>query len=66
MKTEMLKLRLSEAEKRSFQEAADLAGITISAWVRERLRSAAVRELEGAGRPVPFIQPISTRDRFDG
>jgi len=57
-KTEEIKLRLSPEEKRAFHEAADLAGIALSAWVRERLRKAAIRELEGAGRSVPFVRPI--------
>jgi uncharacterized protein (DUF1778 family) len=55
-KTETLKLRLSQEEKAAFQEAADLSGIAMSAWIRERLRRAAVKELEDASRPVPFLR----------
>src|SRR5262249_3618955 len=43
-KVEMLELRLTETEKSSFREAAHMAGIALSAWVRERLRRACIRE----------------------
>jgi len=54
MKTDLLQLRLLPAEKEAFQKAADLAGLALSAWVRERLRSVARRELTEAGEQVPF------------
>jgi hypothetical protein len=50
-----LELRLEEVEKQAFREAADLAGVPLSAWIRERLRRAAREELEGFGRKVPFL-----------
>jgi hypothetical protein len=53
-----LQIRLTEAEKAGFEEAAGLAGIGLSSWVRERLRLAAIRDLEGAGRRVPFVARI--------
>jgi len=56
MKTDRVELRMSEQEKRAFQIAADLSGIPLSAWMRERLRSAARRELIEAGKKVPFLQ----------
>jgi hypothetical protein len=52
---ERLELRLVSEEKLAFQEAADLAGVALSAWIRERLRRAAREELEGFGRTVPFL-----------
>jgi hypothetical protein len=55
MKTGLLKVRITPPEKEGFQEAADLAGLSLSAWARERLRRAAIRELEEASRPIPFI-----------
>jgi hypothetical protein len=55
MKTELLKVRITAAEKEGFQTAADLAGLALSAWARERLRRAAIKELEEASRPIPFI-----------
>ena len=60
-KTETLQIRISEPEKQGFQSAADLAGIPLSSWVRERLRLAAIRDLESAGQKIPFIKPISFR-----
>jgi uncharacterized protein (DUF1778 family) len=55
-KTEVIQLRLSREEKLAFQRAAELAGIALSAWVRERLRRAAIRELEDAGQDIPFLR----------
>lgn len=48
-------MRMEVAEKRAFRDAADLAGLDLSAWVRERLRAAARKELEVAGYPVAFL-----------
>ena len=62
MKSDLLQLRLQEAEKEAFQRAANLAGVALSAWVRERLRSAARRELVEAGEQVPFLKGRTTRD----
>lgn len=58
-KEQVLQIRLTEDEKKGFQAAADLAGIPLSAWTRERLRFAAIRDLEGAGQQIPFVKPIS-------
>jgi Fe-S cluster assembly ATPase SufC len=44
--------------KLSFQEAADLAGIPLSGWIRERLRHAAKKDSEEAGRPISFFDNI--------
>jgi len=57
-KDDYLDIRINNLEKKGFRDAAQLAGIPISTWVRERLRLAAIRELEGAGRRIPFIAPI--------
>ena len=59
MKTQLLQLRLLPEEKEGFQKAADLAGVALSAWVRERLRSVARRELTECGEQVPFYKRIS-------
>ena len=50
-----LELRLSEMEKRIFVQAANVAGVPVSTWVRERLRRVAVRELEEAGLPALLL-----------
>jgi hypothetical protein len=55
MKTELIKIRVTPSEKEGFQQAAGLSGLALSAWVRERLRRAAIRDLEEASRPIPFI-----------
>jgi len=57
-KKENLQIRLTEAEKDGFAAAAAVAGIPLSSWVRERLRLAAIRDLESAGRRVPFVQEL--------
>lgn len=54
-KADHLEVRLEVAEKEAFREAADLAGLPLSSWVRERLRRVARKELEEAGRPVAFL-----------
>lgn len=56
MKVDLLQLRLKPSEKQTFQMAADLAGVALSSWVRERLRGVARRELVEAGKQVPFLQ----------
>jgi hypothetical protein len=55
-KEKVVIIRLSEMEKQGFREAADMAGIGLSTWIRERLRHAAIRELEQAGQIAPFIR----------
>jgi hypothetical protein len=54
-KTRYLQVRVTDPEKAAFDAAADLAGLDMSAWVRERLRLAAREELEGYGKPVSFL-----------
>jgi hypothetical protein len=56
MKTASVEVRMTAEEKRGFQQAAELSGIALSAWIRERLRRAATRELEDAGKGVPFLR----------
>jgi len=55
VKEEYLELRLYAVEKQAFKDAADLRGMALSVWVRERLRLAAQKELEEANRPVAFM-----------
>src|SRR6266852_3382734 len=56
LQTEYLDVRLVLSEKQAFKAAAELAGMPVSTWVRDRLRAAARRELLESGRPVPFHQ----------
>jgi hypothetical protein len=55
LRSEALLVRLETTEKEAFKSAADLAGVPLSTWVRERLRQIAVRELEKASRPIAFL-----------
>ena len=48
-------IRVAAAEKAGFERAAEIAGIPLSAWARERLRAAAFRELDNVGEPAPFL-----------
>lgn len=48
-------VRLLNSEREAFREAADLAGIPLSAWVRNRLRQSAIKELEALARPIAFL-----------
>jgi hypothetical protein len=65
-KTETLQIRISNEEKDGFELAAQLAGISLSSWVRERLRLSAIRELESAGRRVPFVPAIPLEGGSNG
>lgn len=57
VKSESILLRMAAAEKTGFRAAADLSGLELSVWIRERLRAVARKELESAGQAVPFIRP---------
>jgi len=54
-KGEYLDVRLTNSEKEAFCKAADLAGIPLSIWARERLRRMAARELQDANLSIPFL-----------
>lgn len=58
-KTEIIQVRVTPAEKVTFESVAELNGISISAWVRERLRRDARLELQSAGIKVPFMADIN-------
>ena len=50
-----LTIRVSIEEKAAFERAADIAGATLSSWIRERLRAASLRELDVIGEQAPFL-----------
>ena len=54
-KSEFLKIRLEPEEKEAFEDAANFAGISLSAWIRERLRTMARKELDEAGEHIAFL-----------
>ena len=59
LRNEPLLVMLESDEKETFKDAADLAGISLSSWVRERLRRVAVRELEEAAHPIAFLKHLT-------
>jgi uncharacterized protein (DUF1778 family) len=59
IKQEYMELRLDAAEKEAFRDAAQAAGMSLSAWVRQRLRRAAQKELEDMKLPVAFLDRLS-------
>jgi predicted HTH domain antitoxin len=44
-RAKLMQIRLQEREYLSFKEAAELAGLDLSAWARERLKEATRRDL---------------------
>ena len=54
-----LDMRITDSEKQAFKEAAELAGLSLTSWIRERLRTSSRRELVDANRQVPFLKEIS-------
>ena len=59
VKQEYMELRLDSAEKEAFVRAAEVAGMSLSAWVRDRLRRASRKELEDMKLPVAFLERLS-------
>lgn len=66
----VLQIRLSDIERDTYQRAADRAGIALSAWMRDRLTKAAMREAKRTtaekrtailAQPVP--RPLAGRSR---
>ena len=53
---EFLEVRVQSSEKQTFKDAADLAGIPLAVWIRERLRLASIKELEAMGHPIAFLR----------
>ena len=56
MKDYNLQVRLTQAERETLKMAAQAAGISLSAWLRDRLRKAARVELQSSGIKVPFLE----------
>jgi len=59
LRNESLIVRLESTEKQAFKDAAGLAGISLSTWVRERLRQVAIRKLENAVHPIAFLKRVT-------
>ena len=58
LRSESLLVRLEAGEKEAFKDAADLAGVPLSTWVRERLRQVALKELKSAAHPIRFLRQV--------
>lgn len=61
-----LLIRVSSLEKEGFEKAAEISGIGLSAWARERLRSAAIQELQAVGEKIIFLNPIPINKTENG
>lgn len=55
MKDNQVLIKLSEDEKKAFKKSAELSGLGFSAWARQKLRAAAIKELNEAGETVDFL-----------
>lgn len=61
-KTDVIQVRMSADEKRSFEDAATASGVSLSAWARSRLRAAALSDLQSAGLKVPFVEALKASE----
>ncbi len=59
-------IKLSEAERDGFKRAAEIAGIGLSAWARQRLRSAAIKEMQDVGEQIPFLNKVPLKQTKNG
>ncbi len=55
-KRALVQIRLEQSEKTGFEEAAGMAGLPLSAWMRTRLRTIAKDELAEYGKTPKFIK----------
>lgn len=60
-KDEQIIIRVSAEEKQGLERAAEIAGIGLSAWARQKLRSGAIKELQEVGEKINFLKPISLK-----
>lgn len=56
MKDYNLQVRLTHAEKDTIRVAAEASGLSVSAWLRDRVRKVARNELQSSGIKVPFLE----------
>ncbi len=59
MKDRKVIFKASEQEETAFKKAAELSGLTLSAWIRNKLRIEAKKELLEAGKEVDFLKDIN-------
>lgn len=58
-KFEQINIRLSVEEKKAFKDSSKISGVPLSTWIRERLRQAAIRDLESVGHPIAFFDKMN-------
>lgn len=46
---------MTKEERQTFEDAAELAGLDVSSWLRTRMRTVALKELRDAERTVAFM-----------
>lgn len=57
-KTKHLLVRTDKQEHAAFVLSAQINGINLSSWVRERLRRAAIADLEARNLPIAFLNGV--------
>ena len=62
-KDENIMIRVSPLEKEGFERAAEIAGISLSSWARQRLRSASIKDLQEINEKIPFLKPIKLEEQ---
>lgn len=48
-------IRTSPQEKEDFERSADIAGLSLSGWIRQKLRTAAIAELKTVDEKPKFL-----------
>ncbi len=51
-----MQVRMPKSEITTYKDAAKLSGVSVSSWVRDRLRKAARQELQSSGMKVSFLE----------
>lgn len=62
-KDNQILIKVSETEKEGFKRAAEIVGIGLSAWARQKLRSAAIKDLQEVGEVIKFLEPINLKQQ---
>jgi uncharacterized protein (DUF1778 family) len=54
-KIRQIRVRVELIEQAAFEQAAQLSGLTLSAWIRTTLRPEAEKRLANAGKKAPWL-----------
>jgi len=55
-KNDIVRVRVESIERQAFDQAAQMSGLTLSAWVRLAARELATRQLANAGQKPGWIK----------